>query len=175
MLEKDTVERILVITAHPDDVDFGAAGTIAGWVEEGIAVTYCIITDGDAGGADPTVPRGEIAGIRQAEQRAAGAVLGVSDIRFLGYRDGELTVTHDLRRDLSRVIRQVRPQRVLMQSPDRNWKRIYASHPDHLAAGACESDGTYGRSRRPHHRLAIGAGRRSWATRRPASRSLHGG
>ena len=113
MLDEEAVERVLVITAHPDDVDFGAAGTVAGWVETGIAVTYCIVTDGDAGGADPTVPRGDIAGIRQAEQRAAGAVLGVRDIRFLGYRDGELTVSHDLRRDLSRVIRQVRPQRVL--------------------------------------------------------------
>ncbi len=164
MLEKDTVERILVITAHPDDVDFGAAGTIAAWVDEGISVTYCIITDGDAGGADPTVPRGEIAGIRRAEQRAAGAVLGVSDIRFLGYRDGELTVTHDLRRDLSRVIRQVRPQRVLMQSPDRNWKRIYASHPDHLAAGEASISAIYPDARNPfaHTSLIKDEGLADW-------------
>ena len=164
MLENDTVERVLVITAHPDDLDFGAAGTIAGWVEEGISVTYCIITDGDAGGADPTVPRGDIAGIRQAEQRAAGAVLGVSDIRFLGYRDGELTVTHDLRRDLSRVIRQVRPQRVLMQSPDRNWKRIYASHPDHLAAGEASISAIYPDARNPfaHTSLIKEEGLEDW-------------
>ena len=164
MLEKDTVERVLVITAHPDDVDFGAAGTIAAWVDEGISVTYCIITDGDAGGADPTVPRGEIAGIRRAEQRAAGAVLGVSDIRFLGYRDGELTVTHDLRRDLSRVIRQVRPQRVLMQSPDRNWKRIYASHPDHLAAGEASISAIYPDARNPfaHTSLIKDEGLKDW-------------
>ncbi|CAB4676895.1 unannotated protein [freshwater metagenome] len=164
MLEKDTVERVLVITAHPDDLDFGAAGTIACWVEEGISVTYCIITDGDAGGADPTVPRGEIASIRQAEQRAAGAVLGVSDIRFLGYRDGELTVTHDLRRDLSRVIRQVRPQRVLMQSPDRNWKRIYASHPDHLAAGEASISAIYPDARNPfaHTSLIKDEGLADW-------------
>ena len=164
MLEKDTVERVLVITAHPDDVDFGAAGTIAAWVDEGISVTYCIITDGDAGGADPTVPRGEIAGIRRAEQRAAGAVLGVSDIRFLGYRDGELTVTHDLRRDLSRVIRQVRPQRVLMQSPDRNWKRIYASHPDHLAAGEASISAIYPDARNPfaHTSLIKEEGLEDW-------------
>ncbi|MSO27635.1 MAG: PIG-L family deacetylase [Candidatus Nanopelagicales bacterium] len=165
MLDESTVERVLVITAHPDDVDFGAAGTIAGWVAHGIAVTYCIITDGDAGGADPTVPRGEIAGIRQAEQRAAGAVLGVSDIRFLGYRDGELTVSHDLRRDLSRIIRQVRPQRVLMQSPDRNWKRIYSSHPDHLAAGEAAIFAIYPDARNPfaHTALLQDEGLADWA------------
>jgi LmbE family N-acetylglucosaminyl deacetylase len=118
------LERILVVTAHPDDVDFGAGGTVAGWTDAGIAVTYCIVTDGDAGGVDPDVPRSAMPGIRRAEQVAAGAALGVSDIRFLGYRDGELTVTHELRRDISRVIRQVQPQRMLIQSPDRNWKRI---------------------------------------------------
>ncbi len=128
-------ERALVVTAHPDDVDFGAAGTVASLVAAGTEVTYCIVTSGDAGGFDPAVPRSEIPRIRQAEQRAAGAVVGVSDVRFLGYVDGELTVTHELRRDLSRVIRQVRPQLMIIQSPERNWARIPASHPDHLATG----------------------------------------
>ncbi|MDO8732963.1 MAG: PIG-L deacetylase family protein [Actinomycetota bacterium] len=128
-------ERALVVTAHPDDVDFGAAGTVASLVAAGTEVTYCVITSGDAGGFDPAVPRSEIPRIRQEEQRAAGAVLGVSDVRFLGYIDGELTVTHELRRDLSRVIRQVRPQLMIIQSPERNWARIPASHPDHLATG----------------------------------------
>lgn len=165
MLDDNTVERVLVITAHPDDVDFGAAGTIAGWVEKGISVTYCIITDGDGGGADPTVPRADIAGIRQAEQRAAGAVLGVSDIQFLGYRDGELTVSHELRRDLSRLIRQVRPNRVLTQSPDRNWKSIYASHPDHLAAGEAAIFAIYPDARNPfaHASLLQDEGLADWA------------
>ncbi|GDX32553.1 GlcNAc-PI de-N-acetylase [Actinomycetes bacterium] len=165
MLDDGDVSRVLVITAHPDDVDFGAAGTVAGWVAQGITVTYCIITDGDAGGADPNVPRGAIAGIRQGEQRAAGAVLGVTDIRFLGYRDGELTVSHDLRRDLSRVIRQVRPERVLMQSPDRNWKRIYASHPDHLAAGEAAIFAIYPDARNPfaHTALLQDEGLADWA------------
>jgi len=67
----DRVERALVVTAHPDDVDFGAGGTVAAWTAEGIEVSYCICTDGDAGGFDPDVPRSDIAGIRQAEQRAA--------------------------------------------------------------------------------------------------------
>ena len=143
------VERVLVVTAHPDDVDFGAAGTIAGWVAEGIEVTYCIVTDGDAGGFDPTVPRSQIPAIRRAEQVAAGAVLGVHDVRFLGYRDGELTVTHDLRRDISRVIRQVRPQRMLIQSPERNWRRLPASHPDHMAAGEAAIFAIYPDARNP--------------------------
>ena len=109
------VERALVITAHPDDVDFGAGGTIAAWTDAGVDVTYCVITDGDAGGFDPTVPRSEIPGIRRAEQEAAAKVLGVDDVRFLGYPDGRLTVSIELRRDVSRVIRQVRPQRVVCQ------------------------------------------------------------
>lgn len=129
------IERILVVTAHPDDVDFGAGGTVATWTDQGIEVGYCIVTDGDAGGFDPSVPRSEIPGIRRAEQQAAAHVLGVDGIDFLGYPDGRLEVSLDLRRDIARVIRKVRPQRVVVQSPQRNYDRVYASHPDHLAAG----------------------------------------
>ena len=136
VLEDTEVERVLVITAHPDDVDFGAAGTVATWTQAGAEVTYCVCTDGDAGGFDPAVPRSEIPGIRRAEQEAAAKVVGVSDVHFLGYSDGKLTPSLELRRDISRVIRQVRPQRALIQSPERNWARVGASHPDHLAAGA---------------------------------------
>src|SRR5213080_3027646 len=100
-----SVERVLVVTAHPDDVDFGAAGTIATWTDAGVEVTYCIVTDGDAGGFDPDVPRSEIPRIRQAEQRAAAAVVGVTDVEFLGYPDGALEVSMALRCDISRVIR----------------------------------------------------------------------
>jgi LmbE family N-acetylglucosaminyl deacetylase len=135
VLADEDVQRILVITAHPDDVDFGAGGTVATWTAKGIEVSYCVITDGDAGGFDPTIPRADIPGIRRAEQTAAAEVLGVTDLHWLGYPDGRLTVTLDLRRDLSRVIRKVRPQRVVCQSPQRNFERIFASHPDHLAAG----------------------------------------
>ena len=99
-------DRILVVTAHPDDVDFGAAGSVAAWTAAGVKVTYCVVTDGDAGGFDPAVPRSEIGGIRQAEQRAAAKAVGVDDVVFLGYPDGRLEVTLDLRRDISRVIRQ---------------------------------------------------------------------
>src|SRR5271156_344059 len=82
------VERILVVTAHPDDVDFGVAGSVAGWVKSGIEVAYCIVTDGDAGGSDRTITRPEMAAIRQVEQRAAAAEVGVTDVTFLGYPDG---------------------------------------------------------------------------------------
>jgi LmbE family N-acetylglucosaminyl deacetylase len=135
--------------AHPDDVDFGAAGTIAQWTDAGIEVTYGIVTNGDAGGFDPAVPREQIGAIRQAEQRAAAKEVGVSDVRFLGYPDGRLEVSLDLRRDISRVIREVRPQRVICQSPERNMLRIPASHPDHLAAGEAAICAIYPDARNP--------------------------
>lgn len=144
-----TVEQILVVTAHPDDVDFGAAGTVAVWTSAGIAVTYCIVTDGDNGGFDPAVPRSEIPGIRRAEQQAAARHVGVTDVRFLGYSDGSVAVTLELRRDIVRVIRQVRPQRVLTHSPERNWAAIQASHPDHLAVGEATACAVYPDARNP--------------------------
>ena len=158
------IERVLVVTAHPDDVDFGASGTLAQWTAEGIAVTLCVITDGDAGGFDPTVPRSDIPGIRRAEQRAAAALWGATDVVYLGYRDGELTVSHDLRRDISRVIRQVRPRRMLIQSPERNWERIQASHPDHLAAGDAAIQAVYPDARNPfaHTSLLQDEGLEAW-------------
>src|SRR3954447_4937732 len=113
MALEDDVERILLVTAHPDDVDFGGAGSVARWTDAGIDVAYCIITSGEAGGFDASVPRSTMAEIRQAEQRAAAKVVGVSDVTFLGYPDGRLVSTIELRRDVSRVIRRVRPQRVL--------------------------------------------------------------
>jgi LmbE family N-acetylglucosaminyl deacetylase len=135
--------------AHPDDVDFGCAGTVSTWTDAGIEVVYCMITSGDAGGFDPSVPRKQIAGIREREQRAAAKEVGVTDVRFLGYPDGRLEVTMDLRCAISQVIREVRPQRVVSQSPERNWERIYGSHPDHLAAGEATMCAVYPDSRNP--------------------------
>ena len=155
MLEDRTVERALVVAAHPDDIDFGAAGTVATWTAAGTTVTYLLCTDGDAGGFDPVVPRAEIPTIRRAEQRAAGAVVGVHDVRFLGYPDGDLRVTQDLRRDISRTIRQVRPQRMLIQSPERNWARLPASHPDHLAAGEAAITAIYPDARNPFAHVSL--------------------
>ena len=143
------VERILVVTAHPDDVDFGSAGSVATWTDKGIEVAYCIVTDGDAGGFDPEVPRREIAGIRQREQTEAAKEVGVAELHFLGHPDGALYPTLEVRRDISRVIRQVRPQRVVCPSPDRQLERIYASHPDHLAAGEAAICAVYPDARNP--------------------------
>jgi LmbE family N-acetylglucosaminyl deacetylase len=145
----DGVERILVVTAHPDDVDFGSAGSVATWVDAGIAVTYCLVTNGEAGGEDREMPRSQMAELRQAEQTAAAAAVGVHDLRFLGYPDGRVEATLELRRDISRVIRQVRPQRVVSQSPQRMFERIYAGHPDHLAAGEATVCAVYPDSRNP--------------------------
>jgi LmbE family N-acetylglucosaminyl deacetylase len=129
------VRRVLVVSAHPDDVDFGSAGTIATWTAAGLEVSYCIVTNGDAGGSDPEVPRSEISVIRQDEQRKAAAVLGVTDVEFLGYPDGRLTVSFELRRDITRVIRRIRPDRMVIHSPQRDLRRIHVSHPDHQASG----------------------------------------
>jgi LmbE family N-acetylglucosaminyl deacetylase len=145
----DGVERILVITAHPDDVDFGSAGSVATWTDAGIDVTYCIVTDGDAGGFEPDISRSEMAELRRTEQAAAAKVVGVTDLVFLGYPDGRVESTLELRRDLSRVIRRVRPNRVVGQSPERNYQRIYASHPDHLAVGEATMCAVYPDARNP--------------------------
>jgi LmbE family N-acetylglucosaminyl deacetylase len=156
VLDDTEIQRALMIMAHPDDVDFGAAGSVAAWTGAGIKVTYCIVTDGDAGGFDAEVPRERIGPIRQEEQRAAAAEVGVSDVVFLGYPDGRLEVSLELRRDLARVIREVRPQRVVCQSPERNMVRIYASHPDHLAAGEAAMCAVYPDARNPFAHRDLG-------------------
>lgn len=143
MLDDAEVSKVLVIVAHPDDVDFGAAGTVAKWTDAGVEVVYCIVTDGDAGGSDPSVSRPDMAVLRRAEQTAAAKCVGVHDLRFLGYPDGRVEPTIGLREDLSRVIRQVKPDRVLSPSPDRNYARIGASHPDHRAVGSAALDAVY--------------------------------
>jgi LmbE family N-acetylglucosaminyl deacetylase len=142
--------RVLVVTAHPDDVDFGAAGTIAVWTDGGVHVTYCIVTDGASGAIDGVDAGSGLAALREDEQRAAAATVGVGDVRFLGYPDGRLEVSIELRRDLSRVIREVRPDRIIAQSPERNWERIRASHPDHLAAGEGLLQAVYPDARNPY-------------------------
>jgi LmbE family N-acetylglucosaminyl deacetylase len=161
------IERVLVITAHPDDVDFGAAGTIATWTDAGIDVVYCIVTDGDAGGSDPSVSRPDMAVLRRAEQTAAAKCVGVTDLRFLGYRDGYVESTIALRKDLTRVIRQVRPDRVLTSSPERNYVRIGASHPDHRAVGNSALDAVYpdARNQFAHPELLADEGLEPWTVR----------
>ena len=129
------IERVLAVMAHPDDVDFGAGGTVASWTDEGHRVVYCLVTRGEAGGVDASVPRAEVGRLRLDEQRAAAAVLGVAPVHDLGFSDGAVEPGLALRREISAMIRTVKPDRVLTQSPERRWDRVFASHPDHLAVG----------------------------------------
>jgi LmbE family N-acetylglucosaminyl deacetylase len=149
VLDDTDVRRILVVTAHPDDVDFAAAGTVARWTDIGIEVAYCVLTDGDAGEHGYGMSRADVAAMRRAEQIAAAACVGVSDVRFLGYPDGRLEPSIGLRRDITRVIRQVRPDRLVCQSPERNYMRVQVSHPDHRAAGSAALDAVYPDARNP--------------------------
>jgi LmbE family N-acetylglucosaminyl deacetylase len=166
VLEDSEIKQILVINAHPDDVDFSAAGTVARWTDSGIKVSYCVVTDGQAGGYDPTVAREEIPALRRAEQTAAAGAVGVSDLRFLGYPDGRVEATIGLRRDLARVIRQVRPDRVLCPTPERNYVRMPPSHPDHRAVGSAALDAVYPDARNPFAFPELaGEGLEAWTVR----------
>jgi LmbE family N-acetylglucosaminyl deacetylase len=143
--QSETEQRkvALVIVAHPDDAEFVAAGTVATWVADGWEVYYVICTDASGGGRDDAEDvspeaRQVISEIRKREQRAACDVLGVKEIVFLDYPDGQLQPSMTLRRDLVRVLRLYQPTRVICLSPDRSWTPEYTIggyHPDHLAAG----------------------------------------
>lgn len=153
--------RALVVVAHPDDVDFGSAGTVARWTRAGAEVAYCICTSGQAGA--PTDRLAEhVAELRRREQRAAAAAVGVSDVRFLEHVDGRVVADLHLRRDITEVIRSVRPDVVLTHSPEINWARIAISHPDHRAVGEAALAAVYpdARNRAAHPELA---GLEPWA------------
>ncbi|MBW4439121.1 MAG: PIG-L family deacetylase [Pleurocapsa minor GSE-CHR-MK-17-07R] len=131
--------KILVIVAHPDDIEFGAGGSVAVWTDAGAEVVYCIVTDGSAGSNDPTMKREDLILQRQNEQRAAAAHVGVTDVRFLGYQDGVLQPTIELRKHLTRLIREIRPDRVVIMDPTsvllQRDEFAYINHPDHRAVG----------------------------------------
>jgi LmbE family N-acetylglucosaminyl deacetylase len=127
--------RILGIFAHPDDSEFMVGGTAARWADEGAEIVYCIVTDGAAGSNDPHQDLAELVRIRKAEQRAAAAVLGVREVLFLDYPDGTLQPTIELRRELTRIIRQFKPDRVVCGDPTAVFYGDgYINHPDHRAA-----------------------------------------
>ena len=130
-------KRAMAIFAHPDDVDFGCSGTIAAWTERGTHMTYCIITSGQKGTWDPKMKPDAMAKIREREQRAAGAAIGVKGFVFLGKQDGELEVSMRLRGEVCRVIREHKPDLVFTTDP---WGH-YQFHPDHRAAGWSGLDG----------------------------------
>lgn len=131
-----------MFAAHPDDLDFGAAATISRWTAAGATVSYCILTDGDAGGFSED-DRPDIAAMRRDEQRAAATLVGVSDVTFLGEPDGYLVASDDVIRSIVRRMREVRPDIVLSMHPERSWDRIQKSHPDHLACGEAVTRAIY--------------------------------
>lgn len=141
--------RVLVVSAHPDDVDFGCAGTVAALTDAGVDVTYCFVTSGEAGSDHLTIDATELAALREEEQTAAAKEVGVADLLWLHHPDGAVEVTLDLRRDLTGAIRRARPDLVICQSPERNLDRIFASHPDHLAAGETTLQAVYPDARNP--------------------------
>jgi LmbE family N-acetylglucosaminyl deacetylase len=147
-LERDELitplERALVIFSHPDDAEFSAAATIAKLVGSGVSVDYVVTTDGAKGTEDPAVTPEMLAATRVAEQRAAADVLGVGEIVHLGYPDGYLTPTLDLRRDITRQIRRLRPDLVIAQNPQRRSDgNPFIAHPDHLATGEATLSAVY--------------------------------
>jgi LmbE family N-acetylglucosaminyl deacetylase len=146
------VERAMVIFAHPDDAEFGTAGTVASWTRSGIEVAYVCVTDGSAGSNEPGVVREELAEIRLAEQRAACDVLGVEDLTVVGIQDGYVELTLGLRRALTREVRRFRPDILVAPDPTRYWddSRSYINHIDHRTVGqACMAVANPDSSTRP--------------------------
>jgi LmbE family N-acetylglucosaminyl deacetylase len=141
MTENGIPKSAMVIVAHPDDAEFTMAGTIASWTRAGCRVIYVICTDGNAGSHEPGMTREALAEIRRREQQAACSRLGVEEVVFLGYDDGLLQPTLELRRDLVAVIRRFQPEVVLTSDPTRFYASdTYINHPDHRAAGQAALD-----------------------------------
>lgn len=139
MSDVPDLERVMVIAAHPDDPEFGCAGTVLKWAELGRQITYVLLTSGDKGSHDPDLRPGRLAALRESEQRAAAAELGVKQVIFLRRPDGLLENSLDLRRELAGVVRQHRPDIVVAIDP---W-RHYQLHPDHRAAGQAALDAVW--------------------------------
>jgi LmbE family N-acetylglucosaminyl deacetylase len=134
-------QRALVISAHPDDIEFVVAGTVAKWVRAGSKVRYVVATSGDAGTHRTDVTREELARTREAEQRAAARIVGVEEVVFLRYPDGQVEPSIALRRDLVREIRRLQPDTVVCFDPTRIFVRgSYINHPDHRAVGQAALD-----------------------------------
>lgn len=137
-------QRILVILAHPDDPEFFCGGTIARWVKAGHQVSYCLLTCGDKGTADKALTPDVLCTQRQGEQLAAAAVLGVGKVRFLDHPDGYLVPDLNLRKEITRVIRQEKPDVLVTCDPTNLYVRdTYINHPDHRAAGQATLDAVF--------------------------------
>ncbi len=130
---------IMVITAHPDDSEFGSAGSVAKWIQEGKRVVYVVCTSGDKGTDNPDIPSQQLAKIREKEQKDAALVLGVSDVIFLGYPDQGLEDTSDFRKAIVRQIRIFKPEMVITSDPYRR----YIWHRDHRIIGQVTLDAVF--------------------------------
>jgi len=140
----DAPQRILVILAHPDDPEFFCGGTIARWTLAGHQVAYCLLTCGDKGTKDRSLTSAALCSLRQEEQRSAAAILGVHDVRFLDYPDGYLVPDMNLRKEITRVIRQEQPDILVTCDPTNLYVReTYLNHPDHRAAGQATLDAVF--------------------------------
>jgi len=136
------VDRVLVVTAHPDDSEFGAGGTTARLVREGKQVSYCIVTNGNKGSGDRTMTPERLAAIRQEEQRNAARVLGVEVVDFLGFPDCEVEDTRETRLAVTAAIRRHRPDLLIIQNPNRT-RNLGASHRDHRITAGIALDCVY--------------------------------
>ena len=135
---------LMVVVAHPDDAEFMVAGTVAKWAKHGCEVTYVIVTKGDKGSDDPTMTSSKLTEIREAEQRTAGTILGVTHFEFMGYPDGYLQHTLDLRRDITRLVRKYRPEVLVTFDPThRLVGESYVNHPDHRTTGDAAIDAVF--------------------------------
>lgn len=141
----------MFIFAHPDDIEFGTAGTAARWVQGGAEVVYVLLTSGDVGIADTALTRQEVTDIREKEQLAAAQTIGVQHVVFLREPDGMLVNSLDLRRKLVREIRRFRPEVVVCGDPT-VWfvDSTYVNHPDHRAAAAAAIDSVFPAAGQPH-------------------------
>lgn len=141
----DQPKVALAIGAHPDDTDFGCAGTAHLWSKAGWDFYYCVVTDGSKGTSDASLTSDKLPGLRQTEQRAAAAVLGVKDVFFLeGHVDGELTVNRKLLADIVRVIRRLKPYAVFTHEPQQIFhNNAFVNHNDHRATGMTTVDAIY--------------------------------
>lgn len=140
-----TPQTVLVVGAHADDIDVTAGGSVAVWTQAGARVEYLILTDGSKGSADMKMTPPQLTAARQAEQKAAAELLKAQDVHFLDYEDGMLEVTMELKRDIVRVIREVRPDTVVVMDPTLVYAEglNYINHPDHRAAGQATLDAVF--------------------------------
>jgi len=142
--EEPEFSRAMVVVAHPDDAEFGCSGTVAKWCRLGWEVVYVLCTDGSKGTSDREVSSEKLIEVRKREQIDAGKVLGLKDVMFLGYPDGYLQPTLELRKDISREIRRWKPDVLITTNPRRDLLGGgYIGHPDHFAAGEAALSAVY--------------------------------